>query len=270
MKFSPLIHAGLARLLLISCVILSGCASVPDDEKDPLEPFNREMFAINDDFDRKILKPTAEAYREKLPKPVQTAINNFFSNIDDAFVVINDILQFKLAQAASDLSRLVWNTTAGLGGLIDVATPMGLPKHNEDLGQTLGVWGIGDSPYLVLPFIGPSTLRDTTGVFVQSSYHPVNDIEDSATYWASVVLIVADTRAQLLGASNIVEEAALDRYVFIRDAYLQHRLNLIHDGNPPREKVVHGFDKGSSKEELELEMELEMELERELQSPSKP
>lgn len=273
MKFYAPLAKPLAQLvLLFSLLIISGCASVPGpkNEKDPLESYNRAMFAFNDAIDRNLVKPVAETYRDTMPQPVQTGVSNFFSNLDDIFVFLNDLLQFKLGQAVSDFSRLVWNSTVGLGGLIDVATPMGLPKHNEDLGQTLAVWGIGDGPYIVLPLLGPSTLRDTGGLLIESPHHPVNEIEDNETYWATLALMTIDKRAQLLGASKVVEEAALDRYVFIRDAYLQHRLSLIHDGNPPRTKRDFQLDKPASKEELELEQELELELERELQSPAKP
>lgn len=269
MKFSIRIAGRLAGLVtLTSLLLLSGCASVPGpaDKNDPLESYNRAMFAFNDGLDRTIVKPVAEVYRDNIPQPLQTGVSNFFSNIDDIFVFLNDLLQFKLGQAASDFSRLVWNTTVGLGGFIDVASHMDLPKHNEDLGQTLGVWGIGDGPYIVLPFLGPSTVRDTAGVLVEAPHHPVNDIEDNETYWATIALMTVDKRAQLLGASKVVDEAALDRYVFIRDAYLQHRLSLIHDGNPPREKRNGATSQPPSKEDLELEMELE----RELLSPSKP
>lgn len=269
MKLSTLIPAWLASPILIaSLVLLSSCASVPGpaDKNDPLESYNRAMFGFNDGLDRTVLKPTAEAYRDTMPQPVQTGVRNFFSNLDDIFVFLNDVLQLKLAQAASDFSRLVWNTSVGLAGFIDVGTPMGLPKHNEDLGQTLATWGIGDGPYIVLPFLGPSTLRDTAGMAIELPQHPVNEIDDTETYWATILVMAANKRAQLLGASKVVEEAALDSYVFTRDAYLQHRLYLIHDGNPPRQTQDMGFDKEPSKEDLELELELELEL----QSPSKP
>lgn len=256
-------------LPIIALLFLSGCASVPGpkDERDPLESFNRAMFTFNDAFDEALLKPVSEAYKENVPQPAQTGVSNFFSNLDDIFVFINDLLQFKFAQAASDLSRLVWNTTIGLGGFIDVATHMDLPKHNEDLGQTLGAWGIGDGPYLVLPFLGPSSLRDTTGIMIEAPQHPVNqNIHDSEEYWATVALMFVDKRAQFLGASKVVDQAALDNYVFIRDAYLQRRRSLVYDGNPPREKFKDGPGSGPSDEDLELELELE----RELQSAPKP
>ena len=252
-------------LLALSLMLVSGCASVPGpaNENDPLESYNRAMFAFNDGLDKAILKPVAETYQDNIPQPVQTGVSNFFSNIDDIFVVINDLLQFKFAQAASDLTRLTLNSTIGLAGLIDIATPMDLPKHNEDLGQTLAVWGFGDGPYIILPLLGPSTLRDTTGSFITAPHHPVNDIEDTEDYWATVALMTIDTRVKLLDASKLVEEAALDRYSFIRDAYLQNRLNVIHDGNPPREKR---FNEEASQEDLDLELELE----RELNAPAKP
>jgi phospholipid-binding lipoprotein MlaA len=263
------LRGGLVRLLpVVALLLATGCASVPGekDKRDPLESFNRAMYTFNDTVDKALLKPVAEAYKENLPQPAQTGVSNFFSNLDDIFVVLNDLLQFKLAQAASDFSRLVWNSTVGLAGFIDVASHMDLPKHDEDLGQTLASWGVGDGPYIVLPLLGPSTLRDTTGRLVEGPHHPVNDIEDNKTFWATVALMTVDARAQLLGASRVVDEAALDDYVFVRDAYLQHRRSLIYDGNPPREK----FDDGPSAAPSQEDLELELELERELQSVPKP
>ncbi|MEJ2141327.1 MAG: VacJ family lipoprotein [Gammaproteobacteria bacterium] len=256
-------------MTVLALVLLSGCASVPGpkDERDPLESFNRAMYSFNDTVDKAVIKPVAEVYKENTPQPVQTGVSNFFSNLDDIFVFLNDVLQFKFAQAASDLSRLLWNTTVGLGGFIDVASHMDLPKHNEDLGQTLATWGVGDGPYLVLPFLGPSTLRDTTGMVIEIPEHPVNqNINDTEEFWATAGLMFIDKRAQLLGASKVVDQAALDNYVFVRDAYLQHRRSLIYDGNPPREKFKDSPAGGPSEEDLELELELE----RELQSAPKP
>ena len=247
--------------LLGSVTLLIGCAATkgPPDERDPFESFNRAMFKFNDAVDTAVVRPVAEAYQENVPQPVQTGVSNFFSNLDDIFVLINDLLQFKFKQAASDFSRLVWNSTVGLFGLIDVATPMGLPKHDEDFGQTLATWGVGDGPYLVLPFLGPSTVRDTGGLVVELAYDPLREgIEDDEAYWAAFAVRVIDARAKLLGASRILDEAALDPYVFMRDAYLQNRRNLIYDGNPPEEKI--DIDAGdTSDEDLELELELELE-----------
>lgn len=263
MKNPGFTHRLRAWLPVLALLILTGCASVtgPRDERDPLESFNRAMFSFNETVDEALIKPVAEIYKESTPQPVQTGVSNFFSNLDDIFVFLNDLLQFKFAQAASDFSRLVWNTTIGLGGFIDVATHMDLPKHNEDLGQTLATWGVGNGPYLVLPFLGPSTLRDTTGTFIEVPQHPVNqNIHDTEQYYATVALMFIDKRARLLGASKVVDQAALDNYVFVRDAYLQHRRSLVYDGNPPREKFEDGPAAAPTKEDLELELELEREL----------
>lgn len=222
-------------ILLLLALLLGGCASVsgPPDERDPWESFNRGAYAFNDDFDRAILRPLAEGYEEVVPQPVNDGISNFFSNLDDVVVLFNDLLQLKFRQAAEDFSRLTWNTTVGLFGLIDVATPMGLRKHNEDFGQTLGYWGVGTGPYLVIPFLGPSTLRDGAGTVVDWKTNPLDRAEDDTTYYGAVVVRAVDTRAGLLRASRVMEQAALDPYIFLRDAYLQRRENLVYDGNPP-------------------------------------
>ena len=160
----------LPAVMLLSLSLL-GCAT-NGDPRDPLEPLNRGIYKFNDTVDKAVLKPVATGYKEAMPGPVRTAVGNFFSNLDDVLVLLNDLLQFKLEQAASDFSRLVWNTSVGIAGLIDVATPMDLPKHNEDFGQTLGYWGVNNGPYLVLPFFGPSTLRDTVGTVVDVPIRP--------------------------------------------------------------------------------------------------
>lgn len=249
-----------ACLSVFLAIGVSGCAGVsgPGDERDPFESYNRAIYTFNDAVDRTVLRPVAETYQENVPQPVQTGVSNFFSNLDDAWVFVNDLLQFKFEQAISDLSRLIWNSTVGLFGLIDVATPMGLPKHNEDFGQTLATWGVGDGPYIVLPFLGPSTLRDTGGLVADFSYDPLIDIEDNETYWSLLALRVIDKRAELLSASRVMEQAAIDPYVFMRDAYLQHRRNLIYDGNPPRETPAMPPPSDADRE-LELELELELE-----------
>jgi phospholipid-binding lipoprotein MlaA len=227
-------------VILLSMGLL-GCAT-NGDRRDPLEPLNRGIYKFNDVVDRTVLKPVATGYREVTPDPVRTAVGNFFSNLDDALVLLNDLFQFKLEQAASDFSRLVWNTTAGIAGLIDVATPMELPKHNEDFGQTLGYWGIGNGPYLVLPLFGPSTLRDTVGLAVDSRFDPVwqhTPVDERNT---AVTIHTVDGRSRLLDAEKVLDEAAIDRYVFLRDAYLQRRRGLVYDGNPPREKFENDND----------------------------
>ena len=250
-------------IIILMLSLLSACASVPGGptEGDPFESFNRAMFSFNDGLDDYFLKPVAEGYDAVLPNPIKTGISNFFSNIGDIFVILNDLLQFKFAQAIEDTGRFIFNTTIGLGGLIDVATPMGLTKHNEDFGQTLATWGVGDGPYIVLPFFGSRTLRDTSDLIILYSYDPIHEIENKEALYGTIFLRTIDIRYNLLQASRVVEQAALDKYSFIRDAYLQNRKNLIYDGNPPEEELL--LPK-SNKEDLELERSLELELEKEL------
>lgn len=247
-------------ILIFSMTLLSACASVPGgpSEGDPFESYNRAMFSFNDTLDEYILEPVAEGYDAIMPSPAKTGVSNFFSNIGDIFVIINDILQFKFNQAIEDTSRFVFNSTIGLYGLIDVATPMGLPKHNEDLGQTLATWGVADGPYIVLPFFGPRTMRGTAGFIVETAYDPINEIKDDNARYATFALRAVDTRYKLLKAGRIVDQAALDKYSFVRDAYLQLRKNLIYDGNPPEEENIPLPE--SSAEDLELENLLELEL----------
>lgn len=219
---------------LLCATLLGGCASIDSrDPRDPLEPFNREVHAFNDDVDRKIARPVAEAYQRHVPQPVRTGVSNFFSNLDDVLVLANDLLQLKVGQAASDFLRLAVNTVFGFAGLIDVATPMGLPKHDEDFGQTLGYWGVGPGPYLVLPLLGPSTLRDSTGMVADWQGEPLAGVDDRGTQYTAIGLRAVDTRADLLQASRILDQAALDPYAFMRDAYLQRRRSQVYDGAPP-------------------------------------
>lgn len=243
-------------LALVTSLLLSSCATVsaPDD-RDPWESFNRSVFEFNDDFDKGIGQPVAEAYKDYLPGAVQTGVNNFFSNIDDILVVFNDLLQFKFEQAAQDFGRFTFNTTFGLLGLFDVATHMDMPKHNEDFGQTLATWGVGNGPYLVLPFLGPSNVRDTTGLVVDAYVSPLVNIEDNETRWGLIVLRAIDKRSNLLEATRLMEKSGIDPYVFMRNAYYQHRENVIYDGAPPRQKI-----EAPTKEDLDLEKELELEL----------
>lgn len=227
------------RLLLsvsLFSLILQGCATVegPTDPEDPFESFNRAMYSFNDTLDKAVLKPVAEGYNAVLPDPVNKGISNFFNNIDDIVVIFNDLLQLKIEQAASDTARVFFNTTIGIFGFFDVASGMELAKHNEDLGQSLGYWGIDTGPYLVLPILGPSNIRDTVGLVGDSYVDPMNGVKpDSDRNWLIVVEGV-DTRAGLLSTSKVLEEAALDPYLFVRDAYLQHRQNQVYDGNPPK------------------------------------
>lgn len=237
----------LINLLFICSFITSGCASLngPADPRDPLEGYNRAAYEFNDGLDRYLLKPVAEGYESITPEPVMSGINNFFSNLDDIIVIFNDLLQLKPKQFASDIGRFIINSTLGLGGLIDWASDMNMPKHQEDFGQTLGYWGVPEGPYFVIPFLGPSTIRDSAGLFVDSAqFDPVwQEVENGFPTihrernlsWSATAVKTIDTRASLLKAENILNEAALDRYTFIREAFLQRRLNLVHDGNPPLE-----------------------------------
>ena len=234
--------------------MISGCASLngPADPRDPLERYNRAAHEFNDGFDRYILKPVAKGYETITPDPVMKGVNNFFSNLDDIVVIFNDLLQLKLGQFASDSGRFIINSTLGLAGIIDWASDINMPKHHEDFGQTLGYWGTPQGAYIVIPFLGPSTIRDTGGLLVDSQQfdpvwqeiekgYPMN-LRDSEVSWGATIVKTIDTRASLLKAENILNEAALDRYTFIREAFLQRRLNQVYDGNPPEEPVEFNED----------------------------
>ncbi|OFZ71261.1 MAG: hypothetical protein A2Z01_10095 [Betaproteobacteria bacterium RBG_16_58_11] len=227
----------LPKFALLGIVFaLTGCAT-NGDPRDPLEPLNRGIYKFNDTIDEAVMKPVAKGYKAVLPNPVRTGVGNFFSNIDDALIAVNNLLQFKFSQAASDVARMIANTTFGIGGLFDVATGFGLEKHNEDFGQTLGYWGIGDGPFLMLPLLGPSNLRDTIGLVAYYQLDPVWNLSHVPTRNTLGTLRVLDRRARLLDAEKVLDEAALDPYTFLRDAYIQQRRSLIYDGNPPREKL---------------------------------
>lgn len=224
-------------LAIVAAAVLTGCATGPTaDPRDPLEPFNREVDKINQDFDKGVMRPIAELYSDYVPSPIRTAVSNVFSNVSDVYSALNNLLQGKPTRAAEDTMRVAMNTVLGLGGLIDIATPAGLPKYKEDFGQTLGVWGVPSGPYLVLPLFGPSTVRDTGGMLVDRQADPTAYIYPVSLRNAALGVRVVSARAQLLGASTLLEEAALDRYAFMRDGYLQRRQYLIYDGNPPDDR----------------------------------
>lgn len=238
--------------LLSLAFLLSGCAT-NGDPRDPLEPLNRGIYHFNDTVDKAVMKPVAQGYRAVLPSPVRTGVSNFFSNIDDLFVTANNLLQFKLHTAASDFARLLANTTLGIGGIFDVATSFGLEKHNEDLGQTLGYWGIGNGPFLMVPLAGPSTVRDAIGSAAQFYFDPVWNLDNVATRNSLAGLRVVSNRSNLLDAEKVLDEAALDPYTFLRDAYLQQRLSLVYDGNPPRENLGEFEDDAAVKKAVSTE-----------------
>ena len=216
----------------VSLLLLGGCAST-GNLRDPLEPINRGIYQFNDGVDRALIKPAAEFYRFAIPPFMRTGVRNFFSNLNDVIVALNDLLQGKLTKAASDVGRILLNSTVGLLGLFDAATEVGLEKHNEDFGQTLGYWGIGDGPYLVLPLLGPSSARDAVGWFGDYYAWPITYLEPDRHRNILIAVRFVTDRADLLEASRILETAALDPYEFVRDAYLQRRRNLVYDGKPP-------------------------------------
>lgn len=215
---------------------LAGCATTHNNPADPFEGFNRAVFNFNDGVDRVALKPAATAYREILPTFVQTGVGNFFGNLADVWTSVNNLLQGNIESGLNDMMRVVVNTTLGFGGLLDIGSEAGLQKHKEDFGQTLGVWGIKSGPYVVLPLLGPSTLRDAVAMPVDFAGDPVSYVNTSAGRTAASVVRVVDLRASSLEASNLVEDAAIDRYEFIRDAYLQRRESKINRGEPTPRK----------------------------------
>ncbi len=234
-------------LLLISTFVLGGCVTLegPTEPGDPFESFNRGMHNFNDTVDEYVLEPVATGYDAVTPVGVQKGVTNFFSNLDDVLVIFHDLFQLKPGQFLSDTGRLLINSTLGLYGIFDWASDMGLEKHDEDLGQTLGYWGVRRGPYLVLPFFGPSTIRDAGGLYVDSSeldpvYNEVHEgmpfpPRDNTVSNSLTVIDAINTRARLLSAGRLLEEASLDEYIYLREAYLQKRNNLVHDGNPPME-----------------------------------
>ena len=222
-------------LVLLSLFAAQGTALAQEDPRDPLEPLNRVIHDFNETVDRVAMKPIAQGYRAITPGFVRTGVRNFFSNLEDVGVMANNLLQFKIEQGAGDFMRLAVNSTFGLLGVLDVASEMGLRKHDEDFGQTLGRWGINAGPYLVLPFFGPSNFRDTAGMFVDKNYSdPVRHIDDVGVRNRTAVLRVVSRRTDLLDAKAAVDMAALDGYEFTRDFYLERRQALVHDGRPPR------------------------------------
>jgi len=225
----------LARALSLALLVsTAGCASTAGlrEPEDPWEDLNRVTFRFNKTIDDALLKPAAELYQRLTPEPVDRAVTNVFGNASEVVVILNDVFQLKVEQAIADLGRLVMNTTFGLLGIFDVATFHGLEKHDEDFGQTLGYWGLGQGPYLMLPFLGPSTIRDTVGRGADWAVSPLST-DDVALRNTLLGVKAIDGRADLLSVTRIAETAALDEYVFVRDAYLQRRRYQVFDGNPP-------------------------------------
>lgn len=236
----PSFWAWLAALLL--CVsALGGCAGgAPLVAHDPLEPLNRQVFKFNDAMDAAIVKPVAIAYRDHTPTPLRQGIGNVFNNLQDSWSVVNNLLQLKIVYAYDSLARVAINTLVGVAGVVDVASEMGIERHTQDFGHTLGVWGVPPGPYLVLPILGPSSLRDAVALSVDWHGDPLGQLPNESVRNAALLLRGLDTRAGLLKATSMLEEAALDRYTFARDAFLQNRRNNIFDGNPPQDDAMPG------------------------------
>jgi phospholipid-binding lipoprotein MlaA len=226
----------LRALAVALALSATGCASTSGDPRDPLEGMNRAVYAFNDQVDQIVLAPAARLYKNIAPDLLREMVRNFFNNLDDLAIGANNLLQGKLEEAVNDWGRFAFNTVFGLLGTWDVASEMGLEKHNEDFGQTLARWGVGDGAYLVLPLLGPSTLRDTAALPVDWAGDPVAAHRPVDEGNSLVAFRIVARRADLLGASQTLEEGALDKYLFHREAFLQRRRSLVYDGSPPRER----------------------------------
>jgi phospholipid-binding lipoprotein MlaA len=227
-------RAGLMPAIIGFCLI-SGCATGPTaNPTDPLEPFNRKMFAVNESVDKAVLKPVAQGYRAVTPQPIRTGVSNFFDNLEDLWSAVNSALQLRPQNTVENLMRFGVNTVFGLGGVLNVANEMGIERHSEDLGKTLGRWGVPSGPFLVMPLFGPSTLRDSTTILLENKYDPVAQINNVPTRNSLTALRLVDTRTGLLRLGDLLDEAALDKYSFTRDAFLQRRRAEIY--RPGQEK----------------------------------
>ncbi len=228
------LRAWRAWLAVAVVALVTGCAGAP--KQDPLEPWNRKVFAFNEAVDGAVLAPTARAYRAVVPQPVRTGLNNFFANVGDAWSAVNLMLQGRVADGLGDMMRFGTNTVLGLGGFLDIATEMGLERHGEDFGQTLGKWGVPPGPYIVWPVLGSSTLRDSAALPLDLQAAPETFVTPARVRNQLTLTHLIDTRASLLQASRLLDEIALDKYGFVRDAYLQRRRSLVYDGEPPEEE----------------------------------
>jgi len=213
--------------IALSATLATAAMAKEEHPADPWEGFNRTMFSFNEGLDRAIIKPVTQGYRYVMPDFAEKGVHNFFENIGDVKTFFNNVLQGKPKEASEDLGRVLVNTTIGIGGLFDVASALGIPKHDEDFGQTLGAWGVDSGPYLVLPLFGPSSVRDGIGRIPDAMVDPLQEIGDEDTQLGLQVLRVIDTRAEILKAEGVISG---DRYTFIRDAYLQRREFEVNDG----------------------------------------
>ena len=233
----PKKQLGTVAVVVVAALVLGGCATQrsphPDD---PWEGYNRAIFAFNDRLDKAVLEPAANVYDTVAPLPVKVGLGNFFGNLNDIWTGINNLLQGKGGDGASDAARVLINTTVGIFGVFDIATEMGIEKHDEDLGQTFAVWGASSGPYFVVPFFGPKTIRSTVALPFDLRGNSLVRPDDIAARNTLGALRIVHQRAALLGAGRAVEEGSLDRYDYMRDFYLQQRRYEIYDGNPPRER----------------------------------
>ena len=232
-------RSGLMALACASVVlVLQGCASTPAPNSnaqvnDPIEGFNRTMFGFNEKVDENVLKPVATGYKNVVPSPARTGVTNFYNNFEDAWSAVNSLFQLKFEHAASNTMRVLVNSTLGLGGLLDWGSAMRLQRYNEDFGQTLGHWGMGEGAYVVWPLLGPSTARDSVGLPLDLAAGPGLLIESTAVSIGATALNVVNTRANLLDTTALLDDIVLDKYIFVRDGFLQRRRSQIYDGNPP-------------------------------------
>lgn len=233
-----------------AALALTGCAAT-GNPKDPFEPFNRAMFTFNDKVDKAAIKPAAEIYANVLPGFVQTGVSNFFGNLGDVWTAVNNFLQGKVADGFSDVMRVAVNTTFGLLGVLDISSEAGIVKHKEDFGQTLGRWGVVSGPYVVLPILGPSTVRDTFATPIDLAADPWQQKDPVRWRNTGTAIRLIDQRAAVLDAANLVEQAALDPYEFVRDAYLQRRESKIRDGETSNSSYEN--DVGPTKPEEAME-----------------
>ncbi len=237
--------------LLAIIAITSGCAAGKVvDHSDPLEGANRKLYGVNETFDQYLFKPVANTYVRVTPNVARTGVTNFFNNLGYPNVILNSLLQGKFHQGGQDLLRFIYNSTFGIAGLFDVATHLGLPEHDEDLGQTLAVWGLSQGAYLSLPFLGPNTVRNTTDFVPSIALDPLTYLSGGFSLPITLLNII-NRRAALLEATNIRDQAALDPYTFTRSAYLQRRQSLIYDGNPPTDPYDDIFEDDELDDELD-------------------
>jgi phospholipid-binding lipoprotein MlaA len=220
-------------IVLMAGIVMAGCASVPNakpDPRDPWERFNRASFKVNDALDRAILRPVTRGYVKVTPRILRTGISNVFANLETVTTLVNDTLQGKMRAASQDAARLLLNTTLGLGGLFDPATAAGLDKNDEDFGQTLGAWGVESGPYLMVPLLGPSTVRDAIGRIPDQLTDPSHYLEDDSTRYTITAVEIIDLRASLLDLDDDLAQS-FDRYAFVRNAWLQRREYKVKDGD---------------------------------------